>query len=140
MLFTSKGVKPVPEKVKALENIKPPKDKDELKFFICMMQSNRDFIPSFAKVVVPLRRFLNEEGFCWTHMHQKTFGKLLKMFSDNLLWSYFDMTIPSYIFTDAHKTGVGAILCQGKDFENLNPVTIASWCTNEAEKNYAQLD
>ena len=37
MLFTSEGVKPDPEKVKALENISPPKDKDELKSFICMM-------------------------------------------------------------------------------------------------------
>ena len=37
MLFTSEGVKPDPEEVKALENIEPPKDKDELKSFICMM-------------------------------------------------------------------------------------------------------
>ena len=49
MLFTSEGVKPDPEKVKALEHISLPKDKDELKFFICMMQSSSDFIPNFAK-------------------------------------------------------------------------------------------
>ena len=63
MLFTSEGVKPDPEKVKVLENIKPPKDKDELKSFICMMQNNSDFTPRFAKVVAPLRKLLNEEGF-----------------------------------------------------------------------------
>ena len=49
MLFTSEGVKPDPEKVKALEHISPPKDKDELKSFIGMMQSNSDSIPNFAK-------------------------------------------------------------------------------------------
>ena len=49
MLFTSEGVKPDPEKVKALEHISLPKDKVELKFFICMMQSSSDFIPNFAK-------------------------------------------------------------------------------------------
>ena len=91
-----------------------------------MMQSNSDFIPSFAKAVAPLRRLLNEEGFCWTHMHQKAFNKLLKMFNDDLLLSYFDRALPTYIFTDVHKTGLGAILCQGKDFENLKPVAIAS--------------
>ena len=48
MLFTSEGVKPDPEKVKALEHISPAKDKDELKAFICMMQSNSDFITNFA--------------------------------------------------------------------------------------------
>ena len=31
------------------------------------MQSNIDFIPSFAKVVPPLQRLLNEEGFCQTN-------------------------------------------------------------------------
>ena len=71
MLFTSERVKPDPETVKAFENIKPTKDKDELLSSICTMQSDSDFIPSFAKVVAPLQKLLNEEGFCWTHMHQK---------------------------------------------------------------------
>ena len=140
MLFTSEVVKPDPEKVKALQNIKPPKYKNELKSFICMMQSNSDFMPSFAKAVAPLQRLLNEKGFCWTHMYQKAFDKILKMFSDNLLLSYFDITLPTYIFADAYKTGLGTILCQGKDFGNLKPVAIASRYTNQAEKNYAQLD
>ena len=140
MLFTSEGVKPDPGKFKVFENSKPPKDKDELKSFICMMQSNSDFIPSFAKVVAPLQKLLNEESFCSTYMHQKTFDKLLKTFSDNLLLSDFDMTLPSYIFTDAHKTGLGAILYQGKDFESLKPVVITSRCSNQGEKNYEQLD
>ena len=48
MLFTSEGVKPDPEKVKVLEHISPAKYKDELKAFICMMQSNSDFITNFA--------------------------------------------------------------------------------------------
>ena len=42
-------VKPDPEKVKTLEQISLPKDKDGLKSFICMIQSNSDFIPNFAK-------------------------------------------------------------------------------------------
>ena len=64
-----------------------------------MMQNNSDFTPRFAKVVAPLRKLLNEEGFCWTHMHKKTFDELLKMF----FLSYFDMTITSYIFTELIK-------------------------------------
>ena len=111
--------------MESLENIKPPKDKDELNGD-SMMVTNGDFIPSFAKVVAPLQKLLNEEGFCWTHIHQKTLDELSKMFSGNLLLSYFDMTLSTYIFIDAHKTGLGAILCQEKDFENLKPVAIVS--------------
>ena len=140
MLFTSEGVKPDPEKVKALENISPPKDKDELKSFICMMQSNSDFIPNFSKKVASLRTLLNEKNFCWMRLHQKTFDYILNDFKENILLSYFDMALPTYIFTDAHVTGLGAILYLGKTFENLKPVAIASHCTNKAEKNYAQID
>ena len=39
-LFYSEGVEPDQEKVKALENLQPPKSKKELKSFICMMESN----------------------------------------------------------------------------------------------------
>ena len=73
-------------------------------------------------------------------MHQKTFDNILNNFKDSLLLSYFDMSLPIYIFTDAHITGLGAILHQGKNFENLKLVAIVSRCTNKAEKNYAQID
>ena len=69
-----------------------------------------------------------------------TFEELLKMFSDNLFLPYFDLTLPTYILTDGHKTGVGAISCQEKGFIYLKPISIFSQCTNQAEKNYAQLD
>ena len=50
------------------------------------------------------------------------------------------MTLPTQIFTDANKTGLSAILCQRKDFENLKSVKTASRCANQDEKNYTQLD
>ena len=58
-----------------------------------MMQSNSGFIASFTKVAVPLQKLLNEEGFCWTNMHQKTFDELLKIlviicFHLDLIWRY----------------------------------------------------
>ena len=140
MLFTSEGVTPDPEKVKALERINQPKDKNELKSFICMMQSNSGFIPNFAKKVAPLRTLLNGNTFSWKHMRQKTFDNILNNFKDSLLLSYFDMSLPTYIFTDGHITGVDAILYQDENFKNLKPVAIASRCTNKIEKHYAQID
>ena len=49
MIFSSSRVRPDFEKIEALENLPPPKNKSELKSFICMMQSNSDFIPNFSK-------------------------------------------------------------------------------------------
>ena len=46
--------------------------------------------------------------------------------SDKLHLFYFDMLLTYMLFTDACKTEFGAMLCQGKDFENLKPVAITS--------------
>ena len=39
------GVSPDPEKVEALEHLQAPTNKQELISFLCMMQSDTDFIP-----------------------------------------------------------------------------------------------
>ena len=54
MIFSPSGVRPNLEKIKALENLPPPKNRSELKSFICMMQSNIDFIPNFPNSISTL--------------------------------------------------------------------------------------
>ena len=87
------------------------------------MQSNSDFIPKFSKLVAPLRELLNsKERFKWTDDYQRTFNKILQEFKKDTLLSYFDIRLPTFIFTDAHKTGLCAILAQGKNIVNAKPV------------------
>ena len=57
MIFSSRGVKPDPRKIKALEKLPPPKNRSELRSFICMIQSNIDFIPNFSKNISTLLNF-----------------------------------------------------------------------------------
>ena len=56
------------------------------------------------------------------------------------LLSYFNISKPTFIFIDAHQSGLSAILALGSDKDNAKPVALASRCTSKAEKNYAQLD
>ena len=66
-LFSSEGVKPDPEKIKALTDLQARKTKKELRSFLCMMQSNNHFVSYFSKLVVTFRTILNSEGsFNWT--------------------------------------------------------------------------
>ena len=48
------------------------------------------------------------------------------------------MTKPTFIFVDAHFTGLGAMLAQGDDITSAKPV--ASRTTSQAESQYPQLD
>ena len=47
-VFNKYGVKPDREKVTSLMHITPPENKDKLVSFLCMMQSNTEFIDNFA--------------------------------------------------------------------------------------------
>ena len=82
----------------------------------------------------------SKERFKWTDDYQRTFNKILQEFKKDTLLSYFDIRLPTFIFTDAHKTGLCAILAQGKNIENSKPVAFASRCTIKVEQKYAQLD
>ena len=44
MIISASGIRPDPEKVEALNHLTTPRNKEELISFICMMQSNADFI------------------------------------------------------------------------------------------------
>ena len=46
----------------------------------------------------------------------------------------------TYLFVDAHCTGLGAVLAQGPSIEDCLPVAIASRATSKIEQRYPQLD
>ena len=77
MLYTPYGVKPSPDKVRAIENLKPPKDKKELHTFLGMATYMSSFIPNLAEHTAPLRNLLKENiDFAWNPSHSKAFEKV----------------------------------------------------------------
>ena len=141
MMVNAEGVQPDPEKVEALDGLEPPRNKDELLSFLCMMQSCSDFIPSFAQKAATLREITKEKvRFRWETKHQKCFEELLATFREDTLLRYFEPSKRIFLFTDAHITGLGAILAQGDTIETAKPVAVASRTTSDAEKKYPQID
>ena len=46
----------------------------------------------------------------------------------------------TFVISDAHKTGFGAILAQGENEASAKAVAVASRCTSPAERRYPQID
>ena len=105
-----------------------------------MMQSVAEFIPFFAQKAAPLRGLYKKERFRWEAHLQSCFTSLLSEFKKDILLRYIELSKPIFIFTDAHKSGIGAILAQGDSIETALPVAVASRTTTESEKNYPQID
>ena len=77
MLYTPGGVKPSPDKVRAIENLEPPKDKKELHTFLGMETYMSSFIPNLDDHSTPLRNLLKENvDFAWNLSHSKAFEKV----------------------------------------------------------------
>ena len=134
-------VQPDPAKVEALNHFSAPSTKEDLVSFLCMMQSNSDFIPNFATISSNLRDLTTKNTrFNWKDEHQKTFEKLVNEFKKETMLQYFDMGKQTFLLVDAHQTGLGAMLAQGAELDLAKPVAIASRTTNNAEKRYPQID
>ena len=133
MIFSTDGMRPDPAKVDALDFITAPTNKDNLLSFLCMMQSNSDFIENFAQQTALLRVLTHKNThFKWKLTHQQCFEELLQSFKKDTLLRYFDAKKKIFV-TDAHATGLGAMLLQGDEFESAKPVAIASRTTSNAE-------
>ena len=141
LVVSSDGVLPDPEKVEALNDLSSPRNKEELVSFLCMMQSNLDFIPDFAKKSSLVRELTKKSArFKWHKEHKSCFQDLVQAFKKDMLLQYFDGKLQTFVFVDAHQTGLSAMLAQGDAIEHARPVAIASRTTSEAEKHYPQLD
>ena len=141
MICSKDRVRPNPEKVEALEHLQAPTNKQELISFLCMMQSNADFIPNFAKKSSKLRELASGRvRFRWGKEHEQCFRKLIQEFWKDVLMRYFDPNQPIYVIEDAHISGLGGMLAQGdKPVRAAKPVAVASRTTNAAEKKYLSL-
>ena len=141
MIISGDGVKPDPKKVEALRNATHPDNKADVMLFLCMLQSNTEFIPKLAQKTVHLRELTKKSvNFNWTKHCQNEFGQLKEALCENALLTYFDPERSTCIFVDAHYTGISAMLCQGEMLGEVQTVTCASRATTSMERKYPQLD
>ena len=135
------GIRPDTEKVKALKYATRPHNKQELISFLCMVQSNRDFIPFIAKKSSHLRMLTKKsKQFKWSKDCQREFEELKEAFSEDMLMNHFDPNKNTFIQVDAHRSGLSAILMQGDTLDEAKPVACASRATTPVEQRYPQLD
>ena len=136
MLYTPDGVKPSPDKVRAIENLEPPKDKKELHPFLGMAIYMSSFIPNLADHTAPLRNLLKENvDFAWNPSHSKAFEKIKSLICTTTILAYYDRKEPVVLHVDASIKGLGAAL-----FQNDKPIAFASKALTPAETRYANIE
>lgn len=140
-IVSDQGVSPDPEKVRALDKAGPPSNKAELRSFLSMVQAQSEFIPKLAKETEALRSLIKKNvRFKWGREQEKEFQKVKRLFREDTMLRFFDPKKKTFLFVDAHQTGLAAILAQGSTKEDAKPVAMNSRTTTKTEQRYPQID
>ncbi|XP_062582944.1 uncharacterized protein LOC134244705 [Saccostrea cucullata] len=83
-LLTSEGVGPDPDKVSAVRDMKPPRDKSELETFLGMVTYSAKFAPNLSEITSPLKMLLAKDViFHWDSSQVEAFDKVKDLITNS---------------------------------------------------------
>lgn len=136
--LSHEGLKPDPQKVKAVQEMQPPRSKAELETVLGMINYLARFAPRLSEINAPLRQLLKHDSeFVWDANHNRAFQQMKDLITQQPgpVLSYFDPQKELRLQVDASKSGLGAVMLQDD-----KPVAYASKSLNSTEENYAQIE
>jgi transposase InsO family protein len=141
-VFSQSGVKPDPEKVKAIRQAPAPSNVSEIRSFMGMVTFCARFIPNLATISAPLMKLTHKNAnWNWSPTEEKAFQDIKSALSEDGL-SYYNPKDLTEIFVDTSPIGLGAILTQkSKDDPNSRRIiSYASRTLSPTEQRYSQIE
>lgn len=135
-VLTASGLKPDPEKVRAIVDMPNPSDAKGVQRIIGFANYLAKFMPHLSGVCEPLRRLLDKDTpWHWLPKHDAAVSELKSLASSMPVLRYYDVTRPVTVQSDSSQSGLGCCLMQ-----EGQPVAFASRALTPTERNYAQIE
>ena len=135
-VVSAEGVKPSPDKVKAIVNARRPTDLTTLKSFLGAINYYSKFLPNLNIRLTPMFALLEKgKRFEWTSSMQEAFEICKQLMSEDILLSPFDPTKEVRVTVDACDDGLGGVLNIVVDGVE-RPIQFVSRKLTPTEKNY----
>ena len=140
-IVTPEGVKPNPDKIKAIKNFPIPTTAKQIKSFLGLLGYYRKFIANFAKLTKPLTKLTKKHAKINISdiEYKNCFEDCKKLLTNEPLLQYPDYSKKFNITTDASDYAIGAVLSQGPMGQD-KPIAYASRTLNPAEINYSTIE
>ena len=131
------GIRPLQDKLKAIQELKEPKNEKELKSFLGAIQYLSKYIEKLSAQTDLLRQLLKKNNeWIWTPENSEAFTQLKKITEVPCL-AHYNSNLPNTITTDASTKGLGATLWQKQHNGELKLIAFASRFLSDTEKKYA---
>ncbi|KMQ83421.1 enzymatic polyprotein endonuclease reverse, partial [Lasius niger] len=139
-IIGSDGVRPDPDKIKAVKNFPILKSPKAIKQFLGLTGYYRRFIENFSKIAKPLTDLLKKDkDFIWTKLQEESFNTLRNELCKAPILQYPDFDKTFILTTDACGYAIGGVLSQEHSGKDL-PVSFTSRVLNEAEARYSTIE
>jgi hypothetical protein len=135
------GIAPLPEHVQTILDFKQPDTLKELQRYLGLINFYRKFLPSAARVLLPLTDSLkgNPKEWAWSEEMGKAFQESKELLARvTLLEHPLEEALVS-VACDASATHMGAVL-QQREGTDWRPLSFFSRKLSAAEKNYSTFD
>ena len=135
-IISSHGLRPDPEKLKAVKEFPVPKHQKNIKQFLGLAGYSRRFIKNFAEIAKPLTNLLRKEQlFVWYESVQTAFETVRDKLCEPPVLAHPHFEDKFLVTTVASGYAIGAVLSQGEIGKD-RPIAFVSRAMKQAEKNY----
>ena len=136
------GIKPDPDKIKAINDMPQPTNITELRQFLGMVNQLNKFSPHLADYKKPLQELLSRRNhWRWEASQGTAFQNIKAALISSETLCEFNPTLETIVSVDASSFGLGAVLRQRQpEDKTLRPVAYISRVMSETEKKYAQIE
>ena len=141
-MVDANGIKPDPDKIKAINDMPCPTNITELRRFLGMVNQLNKFSPNLASHLKPLHELLSSRNqWRWDGAQENSFLKVKAALTSSETLCAFNPSLDTIVSADASSYGVGAVLRQKQpEDQMLRPVAYISRVLSDTEKNYAQIE
>ena len=137
----AQGIRPVAEKVKAIQDAPHPRNVTELKSYLGLLTYYSRFLPNLSNTLAPLYKLLKRTvQWNWNEEQETAFTQSKKLLLSSQLLVHFDSTLEIRLACDASAYGIGAVLSHKMPDGSEKPVGFVSRTLSDAEKKYSQIE
>ena len=140
-LIDSSGIRPDPEKVKAIQAMKEPENITGLRRFLGMTTQLSKFTPNPSETTKPLRDLLSTKNmWVWSEPQQKAFQQIKRQLSSTPVLVLYHPDRLTTVSADSSSFGLGAVITQKQPDATWRPVAYCSRSLSNTEQKYAQIE